>query len=189
MQRFLFLLPFACAKPTLYRTVTPVASNETLVIAGFDLQNITGVRFCDGTPACVVAPLSLPASLTVRATVPALSPRSTLTAELLTGGGVVAASATLNTPQVEWWQGARAAPSAGGAGALFGHHLRLIGRSLAWREGRCLPFTRQAAPPAVRVIAVEAGAFSGGYLCQLLPHRRGGAHRGAHARRRVRAAP
>lgn len=156
LRRFLFLLPFACAKPTLYRIITPVASNETLVIAGFDLQNITAVRFCDGTPACVVAPLSLPASLTVRATVPTLSPYSTLTVELLTGGGVVAANATLNTPQVEWWQGARAAPSAGGAGALFGHHLRLIGRSLAWREGQCLPFSRQAVTPAVRLIAVEA---------------------------------
>lgn len=153
------LLPATRAVPTLYRVVTPVSAGETLLIAGFDLHNVTTVRFCDGTPTCADVPLSLPASLTVRATVPALSPLSTLTAELLPpgAGGAPLAVATLNTPQVDWWQGARATPSSGGAGALFGHHLRLLGRSLAWHEGLCLPFTRQAgAQPAVRVLAVEA---------------------------------
>ena len=155
----LWAAPSQCSTPTIYRAVTPVAANQTLVLTGFGLQGAAAIRFCDALAACATAPLSLPASLTVRATVPpGLHPGSTLTATLLAAGGAPlggGASLTLNAPLVDWWQGAGATPSLGGAGALLGRRLRLIGRNLAWAGGRCLPFTLQAAAPAVRVLAVE----------------------------------
>jgi len=127
------------------------------MVTGFDLEGVTAVKFCDGQQACSTAPLSLPASLTVRATVPSLHPQSTLSASLLEAGGGTAATVYLNTPQVDWFQGAGGAtPSQGGGDAVFGHHLRLLGRSLAWQDGQCLPFTRQTSQPPVRVVAVES---------------------------------
>ena len=64
---FLLSLPLlTVSKPTVYRSLSPVSANETFMVTGFDLEGVTAVKFCDGQQACSTAPLSLPASLTVR---------------------------------------------------------------------------------------------------------------------------
>ena len=144
----------------LFRVLDPVAANDTVTFAGaFGAPGaVTHVRFCDGGGACAAAPVSVPSSSTVRATVPAgLDPASTLNATLLGAAGAALASAAVNAPQVAWWQGEGASPAAGGADALVGHAVRLFGRSLAWAGGACLPFSRAAAPPPARVYAAPLG--------------------------------
>jgi len=155
------LLPRTRGQATLYRALTPVSANETALFSGSRLTTAASVRFCDAALACASAPLLAPASITVRAAVPAsLSRTSTLNATILDASGGALLSTVLNAPIVDWWQGSGATPSVAGApGALFGERLRLVGRNLAWVDGACLPFTKQASPvaPTVRVRAAPLG--------------------------------
>jgi hypothetical protein len=153
------LLPAPPASAALFRLLDPVSANDTVTFAGsFGAAGAAAaVSFCDGSGRCERAPLSAPSSATARATVPAaLDPGSTLSATLLSAAGAaLQAAVVVNAPQVAWWQGEGASPASGGADALVGRRVRLVGKSLAWAGGRCLPFSRAAAPPPVRVEAVE----------------------------------
>jgi len=154
---------------TLYKALSPVSVNETVVFSGSGLQACSSVRFCDGAKACVVAPLLTPPSLTVRAAVPVagLQADSTLNATLLGADGGELVSAVLNAPIVDWWQGSAATPSIpGSSGALFGQRLRIFGRNLAWAGGKCLPFSKQLDPVAAAV-RMRATPLGGGAPLEL----------------------
>ena len=156
-------LPLLAAAGTLYRVLDPVSANDTVTLVGAlgPPGAAAAVSFCDASGACAQAPLAAPSSSTARATVPALDPASTLTATLLSASGAaLLPAAVVNAPRVTWWQGEGAWPARGGADALVGRRVRLIGRSLGWAGGRCLPFSRAAAPPPVRVEAVELSSGS-----------------------------
>lgn len=139
-----------------FRVVEPVSVNDTFLAAGYGLEEVTYVKFCDGRGDCAVTKLLMPASQTVRAVMPAtLNAQSTVSAELLDiSGRAVAAVAAVNVPIVSWWQSSGADR---GPAALLGAPLRMFGRNLAFEGGRCLPFTRQSVPisPVVSARAVD----------------------------------
>ena len=83
------LTPAVLGAPVLYRLLDAVSANDTVTFAGsFGAPGaVTSVSFCDGSGRCISSPVSVPSSTTVRATVAALDPASTLNATLLGPSG------------------------------------------------------------------------------------------------------
>lgn len=139
-------------------------ANDTVVYAGAGLEGASSVAICDCSGGCASAPLLLPAASTVRVALPpSLNASCTLNSSILDSNGIELAQYVLNLPQVSWFRSTGATPSLPSSPSIItGAPLRLMGRSLAWEGGNCLPFTQQPNGPIAATVRVYAQPVRGG---------------------------